>query len=101
MSELKQGDIRDFSNFTSAVIDERAFIKHSDYLDIAHSSANVIHGGNADRTTGWFIEPTLVQVDDPKHRLMGEEIFGPIATVFVYDDNQWSEVIDSVNTTSP
>ncbi|MGC6509129.1 MAG: L-glutamate gamma-semialdehyde dehydrogenase [Myxococcota bacterium] len=101
MSELKQGDIRDFSNFTSAVIDERAFIKHSDYLDIAHSSANVIHGGNADRTTGWFIEPTLVQVDDPKHRLMGEEIFGPIATVFVYDDNQWSEVIDAVNTTSP
>jgi 1-pyrroline-5-carboxylate dehydrogenase len=101
IGEFGVGDVRDFSNFLGAVIDERAFEKHKSYLDFAHSSANVLAGGNADRSTGWFIDPTLVQVDDPKHRLMREEIFGPIATVYVYEPRDWLETLELVNTTSP
>jgi 1-pyrroline-5-carboxylate dehydrogenase len=101
LSEFRVGDVRDFSNFMGAVIDGAAFAKHKNYLDIAQSSATVLSGGTADDSTGWFVDPTLVQVDDPKHRLMREEIFGPIATVYVYDPNHWRETLDLVNTTSP
>ena len=101
MAEMKQGDVRDFSNFVSAVIDERAFTKHSQYLELGASTATLVAGGTADRSRGWFVEPTLFEVDDPKHRLMVEEIFGPIGTVFVYEDSRWSEVLELVDTTSP
>jgi 1-pyrroline-5-carboxylate dehydrogenase len=101
IGEFGVGDVRDFSNFLGAVIDERAFEKHKSYLDFAHRSANVPAGGNADPPTGWFIDPTLVQVDDPKHRLMREEIFGPIATVYVYEPKDWLETLELVNITSP
>jgi 1-pyrroline-5-carboxylate dehydrogenase len=95
------GDTRDFSNFLGAVIDERAFRKHRQYQDLGHKTATVLAGGSGDDSTGWFIEPTLVQVDDPRHRLMSEEIFGPILTVYVYDDSKWEDILEVVDSTGP
>ncbi len=99
--EMRMGDVRDFSNFIGAVIDERAFRKHSRYLEIARSTARVLTGGSADERIGWFVQPTVVQVDDPRHVLMQEEIFGPIATAFVYEDADWDRVLPLVDGTSP
>jgi 1-pyrroline-5-carboxylate dehydrogenase len=101
MAAMKQGDVRDFSTFVGAVIDRKAFDSHRAYLDLAHQSAEVVHGGRAHGEVGWFVEPTLVRVDDPHHRLMEEEIFGPIATAFVYPDGQWTETLALVDGTSP
>ncbi|MBW2257835.1 MAG: L-glutamate gamma-semialdehyde dehydrogenase [Deltaproteobacteria bacterium] len=101
MGEMKMGDVRDFSNFVSAVIDEPAFRGHSEYLDVARQTATILAGGEADDSKGWFIQPTLVQVDDPKHRLMEEEIFGPIVTTYVYDEADWEDALDLVDSTSP
>ncbi len=101
LAEMKMGDVRDFSNFFGAVIDGRAFGKHRDYLALAHETATVHAGGEADDSTGWFVQPTLVEVAAPDHRLMQEEIFGPIATCWVYDDDRWSDALDLVDRTSP
>ncbi len=101
MAEMKMGNVADFSNFIGPVIDERAFQKHRQYQALAIETGTVIAGGNSDGSTGWFVEPTLVRVDDPKARLMEEEIFGPIATAFVYDDARWEETIELVDQTSP
>ena len=100
-SQITIGDVRDFSNFMSAVIDQKAFVRHQEYLRIAHETATVIQGGKAHGEKGWFIEPTIVQVDDPKHRLMQEEIFGPIVTIYVYEDNQWPDILQTVDQTGP
>ena len=101
MGEAKMGDVRDFSNMFGAVIDGRAFKKHAEYQALARETAEVVAGGGNDDSTGWFIEPTLVRVDDPKHRLMQEEIFGPIMTIYVYDDAKWEETLELVDQTSP
>ncbi len=101
MGEMSMGDVRDFRNFTGAVIDEKAFARNEKYLALAKSSAKVLAGGNADRGTGWFVENTLVEATDPSHTLMCEEIFGPILTCHVYDDNKWEETLKLVDTTSP
>jgi len=95
------GDTRDFSKFIGAVIDERAFEKHVGYQSLARETGTVLAGGGADRSVGWFVEPTLVQVSEPDHRMMAEEIFGPIATVYVYKESAWSEMLSQVNETSP
>lgn len=99
--KMKMGDTCDFSNFLGAVIDERAFNKHKEYLQIAHDTATVVTGGQAHGEKGWFIEPTVVQVSDPNHRLMAEEIFGPIVTIYVYEDDQFSEILRIADATSP
>lgn len=101
MAEAKMGDVRDFSNFIAAVIDRPAFARHTEYLDLAKRTGKVLAGGKASADVGWFIEPTLVQVDDPYHRLMSEEIFGPIATVFVYPELDFEETLEMVDGTSP
>ncbi len=101
MREMSMGDTRDFSKFLGAVIDERAWTRHREYQELGRTTASVIQGGGGDRSTGWFIEPTLVEVDDPKHRLMAEEIFGPFLSVFVYEDARWTEALDLVDSTSP
>ncbi len=101
MGEMSMGDVRDFRNFTGAVIDEKSFNRNAKYLELAKSSANVIAGGGTDRTTGWFVENTLVEATDPSHALMCEEIFGPILTCHVYDDAKWEETLTLVDTTSP
>ena len=98
---MKMGNVTDFSNFLGPVIDQRAFLKHRQYLDLARKTGTVLTGGGCDDATGWFIEPTLVRVDDPHARLLEEEIFGPIVTAFVYDDDQWEETIRLVDQTSP
>jgi 1-pyrroline-5-carboxylate dehydrogenase len=99
--KMKMGDTRDFSNFMGAVIDQSAFEKHKEFLQCAHDTATVLAGGKAHGETGWFIEPTLVQVSDPKHRLMEEEIFGPIVTIYVYKDENWSSILQTLDETSP
>jgi 1-pyrroline-5-carboxylate dehydrogenase len=101
VAEMKLGDVRSFDTFLGAVIDERAFRKHEAYLALGRETGETITGGHADGTKGWFVEPTLFRVDDPRHRLMQEEIFGPICTAFVYDDADFEETIDLVDTTSP
>ena len=101
MEAMKQGDVRDFSNFVGAVIDEPAYRKHVAYQALARDTATVVAGGGADERTGWFVEPTLVRVDDPRHRMMQEEIFGPILTVYVYDDADWDDILTVVDQTGP
>lgn len=101
INDFGVGDVRDFSNFMGAVIDKNAFGEHSEYLSVARETADILAGGNANDEVGWFIDPTLVQVADPKHRLMKEEIFGPIVTAYVYDETKWDETLDLVDTTSP
>ncbi len=101
MADMSMGDVRDFRNFTGAVIDEKAFARNEKYLALAKSSASVIAGGNTDRSTGWFVENTLVEATDPSHTLLCEEIFGPILTCHVYDDAKWQETLTLVDSTSP
>jgi 1-pyrroline-5-carboxylate dehydrogenase len=101
MKEFKQGDVRDFRNFVSAVIDKKAFTKISEYLDDAKKNAAIIQGGTAKGETGYFIEPTLIETKDPGYRLLCEEIFGPVLTAYVYPDGQWEETLDIVDKTSP
>jgi 1-pyrroline-5-carboxylate dehydrogenase len=101
IKEIKVGDVADFTNFMGAVIDQKAFDRIAGYLADAKKNAKVIAGGNADGKTGWFIEPTLIQTDDPAYRLMCEEIFGPVVTAYVYDDAKWSETLEIVDRTSP
>jgi 1-pyrroline-5-carboxylate dehydrogenase len=101
MKDFKQGDVRDFRNFVSAVIDKKAFTKISEYLDDAKKNATVIQGGTAKGEKGYFIEPTLIETRDPGYRLLCEEIFGPVLTAYVYPDTQWEETLDIVDRTSP
>jgi len=101
MSELRMGDVRDYTNFVGAVIDRRAFDKISGYQKLAKDTAKVLAGGSSDDSKGFFVEPTFVQVDDPKHRLMQEEIFGPVVTAYVFDDARYDEALTLVDTTSP
>jgi 1-pyrroline-5-carboxylate dehydrogenase len=98
---MKVGDPRDFRNFLGAVIDKKAFTKISGYLDDAKKNAKVVQGGVAKGEKGHFIEPTLVQTEDPGYRMLCEEIFGPVVTAYVYPDGQWEETLDIIDKTSP
>jgi 1-pyrroline-5-carboxylate dehydrogenase len=101
IDDIKMGDIQDFRNFMGAVIDERAFKKIGDYVEHARSHAKIITGGKLDGGKGYFISPTLVETTDPGYRLLCEEVFGPVVTVYVYDDAKWGEALTLVDTTSP
>jgi 1-pyrroline-5-carboxylate dehydrogenase len=101
LQDMKVGDVRDFRNFMGAVIDRKAFAKISEYLDDAKRNAKILHGGKANGEQGYFIEPTLLQTDDPGYRLLCEEIFGPVVTAYVYPDAKWEETLDTVDKTSP
>jgi 1-pyrroline-5-carboxylate dehydrogenase len=101
MKEIKVGDIRDFRNFMGAVIDRKAFTKISGYIEDAKKNATILAGGGYDDKVGYFIEPTLVEAKDPGYRLMCEEIFGPVLTTYVYDDDRWLETLEIVDETSP
>jgi 1-pyrroline-5-carboxylate dehydrogenase len=85
----------------SAVIDRKAFEKIRGYIDFAKQHARIVQGGGCQDEVGYFIEPTLVEVSDPAHRLLCEEIFGPVLTAHVYDDAKWVETLELVNRTSP
>jgi 1-pyrroline-5-carboxylate dehydrogenase len=100
--EIPMGDVADFGNFMGAVIDERAFAKHSDALREASSgAAEIVAGGTADDSEGYFVSPTVLRVEDPRARTMREELFGPIVTAFVYSENEYRDVLDLVDSTSP
>ncbi|MGE3276499.1 MAG: L-glutamate gamma-semialdehyde dehydrogenase [Vicinamibacterales bacterium] len=101
MRDIKMGDVRDFSNFMGAVIDQKSFTKISGYLDDARKNAKIVQGGGARGEQGWFIEPTLIETENPGYRLMCEEIFGPVLTAYVYDDDRWLETLEIVDETSP
>ena len=103
VGEIKMGDVADFANFMGAVIDDRAFQKHSEALSEARSGDGfeIIAGGDADDAEGYFVSPTVVRSEDPNSRLMREELFGPIVTTYVYDEGDFEEVLDLVDETSP
>src|SRR5262245_14940867 len=101
IDDIKMGDPQDFRNFMGAVIDERAFKKIGAYVDHAKSGAKIVAGGRVQGEQGYFISPTLVETSDPGYRLLCEEIFGPVVTAYVYDDNTWDETLRVVDTTSP
>jgi 1-pyrroline-5-carboxylate dehydrogenase len=101
MDEMRMGDPRDFRNFVSAVIDDRAFKKISGYLDDARANATIVSGGVARDDEGYYIRPTLVQAKTPDYRLLCEEIFGPVVTAYVYDDARWSETLEIIDRSSP
>jgi len=100
---MKMGTVEDFSNFINAVIDERSFDKISNYIANAKKDkkAKILVGGNFDKTEGYFIEPTVIEVRDPKYVTMCEEIFGPVLTIYVYDADAFEETMALVNSTSP
>jgi 1-pyrroline-5-carboxylate dehydrogenase len=101
MEDIRMGDVRDFRNFMGAVIDRKAFGKIGEYLDEAKQNARVLAGGSRRGEDGFFIEPTLLETDDPGYRLLCEEIFGPVVTAYVYDDAKWEETLKVVDETSP
>ncbi len=102
VNSFKMGSPENTSNFVNAVIDERAFDKIASYIDFCHvqSDAHVLTGGKYDKSQGYFIEPTTVVTDNPGFRTLCEEIFGPVLTVFVYEDDKFEETLDLVNDTS-
>lgn len=103
LKDMKMGGTEDFSNFINAVIDERSFDKIANYIDNAKKSdkVTVIAGGNYDKSKGYFVEPTVLLTTDPKYTTMCEEIFGPVLTIYVYDEKQYEKTLELVNTTSP
>ena len=101
MADIKMGDVRDFRNFMSAVIDKKAFDKISGYVAEAKKSAKVLHGGKCDDSRGYFVEPTLVQTTKADYKLLCEEIFGPVVTTYVYPDKDWRDTLKVVDRTSP
>jgi 1-pyrroline-5-carboxylate dehydrogenase len=101
MKEIKVGDVADFRNFMGAVIDQNAFTKISGYLDDAKRNARILSGGTVKGEDGYFIEPTLVETEDPGYRCLCEEIFGPVVTAYVYPDDEWQETLAIVDRTSP
>lgn len=99
---MKIGSVEDFSCFINAVIDEKSFDKLEGYLKQVKKDkeAKVLVGGKCDKTSGYFIEPTVIEVTDPKYTTMCEELFGPILTLYVYDENKFGDTIKLVDTTS-
>ena len=102
-SEISVGDPADFRNFMNAVIDEKSFDNIMRYIDLAIKSheCEIIHGGKGDKSKGYFVEPTIILTKDPQFITMKEEIFGPVVTLYVYDDDKYEETLHLVNETSP
>lgn len=101
-SQLKIGDPTEYDSFTSAVIDDKAYKRIKGYIDHAKSSKNleVIGGGKCDDSKGYFIEPTIVQSKDPKDKIMVDEIFGPVLSIYVYKDSELDQAMDLVGTST-
>ena len=100
---IRMGDVEDFGNFMSAVISETAFDRIAKYIDKARANelVEVIAGGEYDKSTGYFIQPTVLLTQDPKSTTMQEEIFGPVVTVYVYQAERYEETLELVDQTSP
>jgi 1-pyrroline-5-carboxylate dehydrogenase len=102
IATFKMGPTEDFGNFINAVIDEKSFDKIANYIEEAKkdTTCEIITGGTYDKTSGYFVAPTVIVTTDPKYKTMCEEIFGPVLTIYVYDENKYEETLDLVNTTS-
>jgi 1-pyrroline-5-carboxylate dehydrogenase len=100
---LGQGDITDLSNFMGAVIDERAFAKHRDLIDKAHTETGVkvVAGGTYDDSVGYFVRPTILEIEDPAHEVFSTEYFGPILAVHVYADRDYDKMLDQMESVAP
>jgi 1-pyrroline-5-carboxylate dehydrogenase len=100
---LTMGDPRDFTNFVNAVIDAKAFKKIAGYIEQAKKSkdAEVLVGGECDDSEGWFVRPTIIRAKKPDHVSMCDEIFGPVMSIYVYDDDKWADTLRLVDATSP
>ena len=103
LKSMKMGSPENFENFINAVIDEKAFDKITSYITKAKKDkgAKIIAGGHFDKSKGFFIEPTVIQVSDPAYVTMCEEIFGPVLTIFVYEDDDYKKVLTTLDQTSP
>ncbi|RQO37830.1 1-pyrroline-5-carboxylate dehydrogenase [Chryseobacterium sp. KBW03] len=103
MSTIKVGSPEDTSNFVNAVIDKNSFEKCKGYIDRANASgeATVAIGGKVDDSKGWFVHPTVIETTNPHYESMVEEIFGPILSIYVYEDQDWKETLKLVDSTSP
>jgi 1-pyrroline-5-carboxylate dehydrogenase len=104
LKSFRMGDPRDMRNFINAVIDEKAFDKIAAYIDGLkkdRKNVTIIAGGKYDKSVGWFIEPTIAVTKDPKSTTMCEEIFGPVLTIYVYPENEWSKTLKLLDSTSP
>lgn len=103
LGEIKMGDPEDFGNFVNAVIDESAYETIKEFIDFAkvQKDAEILHGGVCDKSKGWFIQPTVVLTTNPHFRLLEEEIFGPVVTLYVYDDAEYAKTLHLVDNTSP
>jgi len=103
VAEFTMGDVTEFSNFMNGVIDKAAFDTIAGYIELEKKNPNaeIIVGGNYDESKGYFIEPTVIKTTDPHCVTMEEEIFGPVITIYVYDDDKYEETLELCNTTSP
>ncbi|HIE15294.1 MAG TPA: aldehyde dehydrogenase family protein, partial [Bacteroidales bacterium] len=103
IADFKMGDVTHFPNFMNAVIDEPAFDSITDYIRMAKESADceIIAGGNTDKSKGYFVEPTIILTKDPHFVTMEEEIFGPVITIYVYEDDKYAETLKICDETSP
>lgn len=103
LKEIKIGTVEDTSNFVNAVIDETSFNNISQYIDFVKSSndAEIVIGGKCDKSEGYFVEPTVVLTKNPQFKTMCEEIFGPVLTIYVYEDAEWKEALIQAEATSP
>ena len=102
LASMKMGGTEDFGNFINAVIDEKSFDKLSAYITSAKKDkdAKIIIGGKCDKTKGYFIEPTIIQTTNPKYVTMCEELFGPVLTVYVYEEDKFEDILKTVDSTS-
>jgi 1-pyrroline-5-carboxylate dehydrogenase len=103
LKTIKMGDPQDFTNFFNAVIDEASFDNIMSYIKYAKEApdAEIIFGGKGDKSVGYFVEPTVIQTTNPQFKTMAEEIFGPVITIYVYDDNKFEETLELCDRTSP
>lgn len=103
LKDMKMGSPEDFRNFINAVIDEKSFLKIKDYIEKSKADPNVelVFGGHCDQEIGYFIQPTVLLTSNPTSLTMCEEIFGPVLTIYVYDDNTFNETLELVDKTSP
>ncbi len=103
VATITMGDVSDFGNFMGAVIDSSSFRTQADAIEEAKANAesDIVVGGGYDDSTGYFVEPTVIETRDPGFRTMREELFGPVVTTYVYDENKWDDTLELVDTTAP
>jgi 1-pyrroline-5-carboxylate dehydrogenase len=103
VGELKVGDVSDFSNFMGAVIDSASFKTQREAIEEAkkHAKSTVLVGGGVDDSEGFFVEPTVIETEDPNFRLLRDELFGPVVTAYVYPESEWEDTLELIDRTAP